>query len=131
MNAVAVVLDKEEPQVDEMHEVGLGERERLAHETRHPLAQCQVEPFDVIGLSFVFTTSPMLFSRQNGLISLPEVAVESASSVALGNLVPQSATGLLAAVTVMPGDHLSGSSAQGDPDPHLALLGANVRPQFV
>ncbi len=51
----SVVVDEEEAQGLDVRKQFLGEGEGSAHQTRHTLAQSQIEPFHVVGLSLLFS----------------------------------------------------------------------------
>ncbi len=103
----------------------LGEGERFSHEARHALTQCEVEAFDVVGLSLFLGAGLMLLLGHHALVAGVEVRVTQAAFVILWNLVPQAlATEGVARATV-PRHHLPGSSTQRDPHPHAVLLRAN------
>lgn len=98
---------EEEPQADLVHVVALGEGERLAHESTHPLAQAEVPALDVIGLAALFSDRHVLVLGDDLLVALPEVRVAVELAVVFGDALPQPAARALAAVAEDVGDDLA------------------------
>src|SRR3712207_7398679 len=65
------------------------------------------------------------------LVSLPQVAVAGRLLVVLGDLSPQTLAGRSAAITLHETHHLTGLSAQSQPNPHLLAFAVDERPQLV
>src|SRR3712207_5603438 len=65
------------------------------------------------------------------LVSLPQVAVAGRLLVVLGDLSPQTLAGRSAAITFHETHHLTGLSAQSQPNPHLLAFAVDERPQLV
>ena len=128
---VCVVLNEKEAKDDEVHEEGFGEGEGFAGEAPDALAQGEIEPLDVVCLSFFFAAPLMLVGRQHLLVSLPPVAKAEGALIALGNLAPQSAAGAGTSVTPVPSHHLPCAAAQRHPQPHRLLLALDKTPEFV
>ena len=94
-----------------MHLVALAERERLSREASQSLSQRVVEPFDVVGLTFLFTDRPVMPDRNYGFVGVPEVGVSSSCAVAFGQAAPKDAAGHLASVSDGKSDNLAGAAA--------------------
>lgn len=128
---LCVVLHEKKAKDDEVHEDGFGEGESFTGESSQALAQREVEPLDVVGLSFFFAARLMLLLRQHFLIRFPQVAKAKSALVVSGNLVPQSAARSGTAVTPMPSHDLPCPSAQRHPQPHRLLFALDKAPEFV
>jgi hypothetical protein len=76
----SVVLVHTEPETDLMHHLALGEGERFAHEAAQPLAQREIPPLHVVGLSAVFAHRFMLLLGHDVTIRLPEVGAAERGS---------------------------------------------------
>ena len=74
MDAVAVVVDKEEAQVAQVPNQLFGEGECFADKAAHALAQGQVEALDMVCFSF-FAARSVLLAGDDLLVRVPEVAV--------------------------------------------------------
>ena len=75
MDAVAVVVDKEEAQVAQVPNQLFGEGECFADKAAHALAQGQVEALDMVCFSFFFAARSVLLAGDDLLVRVPEVAV--------------------------------------------------------
>lgn len=98
-------------QTNEVHGIGLGEREGLADEAGQALTEGVVEALDMVGRAGVFADGPMLFVGEHGPVSPPKVGVDDATPVAVGDCPPQALAGCLAATTDHARHDLPGSFA--------------------
>ncbi len=128
VDAVSVVVEEESSDVDEVHGVAFGKGERLAGEPANALAQREIEAFDMVCLPFLFGTSAVLVVGHNVLIGAPEVGEDQPTFISGWNLVPELSATTHRARAMMPGDHLSGATAQRDPQPDLVFLAADITP---
>ncbi len=103
--------------MDEVHGVAFGKGERLASESADALAQREVETLDVVCLSFLLTTRPVLLVGHNALIRRPEVGEDEAGFVSGWDLLPQLAATQPRARAMMPGHDLPGAATQRNPQP--------------
>lgn len=131
MDAVSVVVKEEEPDVNEVHDVALGEGERLAGEPGDALPEREIEALDMVCFSFLFGTGAVLLVGHDVLIRSPEVGEDQARLVGGRNLVPQLAAAEHGARTMMPSHDLPGATAQRNPQPHRVRLAAYIAPQLV
>ncbi len=106
-------------------------RECLANQTTYPLAQGEVEPLDVVGLSLLLLTRLVLIFGKNLFVGVPKVAIAHLLFVGLWHLGPQELTTHLISRSIVPSDHLASPSAYRQPDPHLVLLAGDVTPHFI
>jgi hypothetical protein len=75
--------------------------------------------------------SLMLLFWDHGLICSPEIGEAVTGTVSKWNGLPQTVTGVLAAIPNAICDHLTSLAAQSDPDPSLMSLFCHKRPEFV
>lgn len=100
-----------------MHQLRFREGQRFSNEARQPLAQGIIPAFDVRGLPRIFATRRMLLSRDDLLVSFPEIAVAVSAAIGHGNPLPKLAAGVRAAVTNKVSDDLPCRTAQRNPNP--------------
>ena len=130
-NAVSVVIEEESSDVDEVHDVAFGEGESFSGEAPDALPEREVEPLDMVCLSFLFGAGSVLFVGHNLLIRAPEVGEDEAGFVSGRNLFPKRPTTEHRARAVVPGHDLPGATAQRDPEPDRVLFAAHIAPQLV
>ena len=87
--------------------IGLGKGQGLAYEAGQPLTQGVVPTLHVSCLTAFFADTAMGCFGKDLAVRFPEVAEGQTLLVRLGNLVPQTAARLLAAVTNHKGYNLS------------------------
>ena len=126
-----IVSVEEDPQHNDVHEEVLGEGEGFTHEARESLAQCEVEAFNVVGLSFLFGAGLMVVFIQHLLVGVEQVAVAEGVLVLFWHLGPQCLTSAGASITPHPRHDLPGSAAQHHPNPHAILLTSHVTPHLI
>ena len=115
VDAILVVLQKENSDVDEVHDMAFGKGERFSSETPDALPEREVEALDVVGLPFLLGASSVLVVRHNLLISLPEIGKDEAGLVGGRNLAPQLSAAEHRARAMVPGHDLPGAPTQRDP----------------
>ena len=114
-----------------MHQVALGERERLPNEAPQSLAQDVVEALNVTRLAVAFARGFVLFIRKYLLVSLPKVAVQQAPLVPLRDALPEQAACFFAATADGIGHDLASAPTLSRPNPAFVLAPLYKRPHFV
>ena len=109
----------------------LGEGERFSHQAPYALAEREVEPLYMIGLSLLLGAGLMLFLGEDALVTFEQVGVAQARFIGRRNLLPQAPATDFVTGTIPPGYDLTRSSAQSEPNPHLILLAFDERPDLV
>jgi hypothetical protein len=101
----------------------LGKRQRLTYQARHALAQCVVEPLEVIGCARQLADRPVLRRGNHPFVYDVLVGVKRRMlAVCMRNLRPQALGTLTATIPHMKGHHLASCGVHGDPDPLLVGL---------
>ena len=115
-----------------MHLSGLGKGEGFANEAAEALAKCVVEALHVVRRTPFGVARVMLAGRQDVVIALQVIGVQSALAVRERDTRPQQAGGSVIARTQGVGHDLVSASAQGQPKPdHPASAMADKAPQFI
>jgi hypothetical protein len=108
------------------------ERERLSNQPTAPLAQRVVEPFDMTGLAALLANGSMALGWQNGCIGLPEIRVADRTLTVDGRKRgPQPACRRFGSCSNRHTHNLASLAIDGQPNPFLAPLVANERPQLI
>ena len=81
------------------------------------MSQGVIPTLHVVCLSAAFANALVGLFRKNELIGFPEIAVASASSIALRNLFPKCTAGGLAAITKNKGHNLASPTTHDRPNP--------------
>ena len=126
-----VVVDEEEAQGLNVGKKLFGEGEGFTNETRHTLAQGEIEAFDVVGFSLPFGARAMLLLGHNTLVTGIKVGVTRACFVGVWNLGPQTVATERIPFAVPPRHHLTRAPRKSNPDPHSILLMAHKRPHLI
>ena len=110
----------------------LRERERLPNQPTTALAQGVVETLDVAGLATLLANGSMALGRQNGRIGLPEIAVTNRTLAVDGReRGPQLASCRFGSRSNRHTHNLACLAVISQPNPFLAPLGADKRPQLI
>jgi len=83
------------------------------------------------GLSACFPNAFVRLFGKGQLVGFPEITVTLASFVGGRNLLPQFATGCLAAISKHKGHDLASSAAHNDPQPAFVPFLLDKGPQFI
>lgn len=89
----SIVEDEEVADSSIVPEVSFGKGKGFSHQTRHALAQREIEAFDVVGLSFLFAAGTMLILGNDLSIGLPKIGEARSGFISRGDFVPQLAQG--------------------------------------
>lgn len=117
-----IVAVKKKVQASRMHQRRFGERERFANKSAKTLPKGIIPALDMSRFTCLFTYRCMLLFWDNSLICTPEISVTMSSAIAFWNSIPQLTTGLLTSVSNSSCNHLSGFSAESNPNPNLMCL---------
>jgi hypothetical protein len=114
-----------------MKRIRLGKGWGLADEAGQPLAQGIVSTFHVSRLATFLAHTAIGLLGKDLLVRFPEVAESATLLVLVGNLVPQAAARLLAAVSDDKGHNLAGTATNGGPQPSFSVLFEYIRSEFI
>ena len=114
-----------------MKNIRFGERQSLTDKARQPLSQRVVPTFHVGRLATLFAYATVGGRWDNLLVRLPEITEGQTPFILVRDLVPQAATGLLAAVPDDKSDNLAGTPTNGGPQPAFLTLFQHKRPEFI
>lgn len=110
---------------------GFGKGQGFTHKATNALTKGAVPTLLVSGQSGFLANKMMGALREDGLISLPEIAVRSAATIGTWNGLPQPTTSVGTAVTKHEGDNLTGAAAQSCPQPDGVVLARDEGPQLI
>ena len=107
------------------------ESQRLSHQSAAPLPHGVVEPFDVVGVAFLFACRHMPLLLQN-MIAAPEVGEEGGVLAEnLRHFLKQRLCVLLPSSPDMEGDDLPVGCVHHQPEPLLVALVAHKAPHLI
>src|SRR5262249_49487605 len=114
-----------------MKGVAFGKSQCLAGKAWQALAQGVKPALNMSGLAFDFRDHAMLSPIKDMAISLPAVTKRGTMDILVRQLPPELNSTVLRTITNPIGDDLASAPTQGQPQPALLSLAADIRPQFI
>jgi len=124
-------MNDKKPCNDFVHSIRFWKGQSFSNKPRTWLSQAVIPTLHVVCLPAAFTNALMCLCWKDTLIRFPEITVALASPIGWWNLLPQFATGGLAAITNYKGYDLACPTTHHRPDPALVPFFVDKWPHFV